>query len=378
VVDVEELGLGYRTWQRIEDLNLAGRDEAVYELDAEAGELRFGDGVRGRVPEPEARIKVVTARAGGGQAGNLPPGQLSGLTARDLGRQPVTVALKVAQPLPTEGGEDAETLAQAERRIPRLFRDRDRAVTALDYRHRAAATPGLRLGRIEILPRFKPQQRREEVPGVVSVMVLPQAETGVPPNPRPDRPSIERVHAWLDQRRPIGTELYVIGCEYVPLGIGVGVSIRDGFAAGRSADDLEFADVPATSGNLGREGVLRAVREALYRFLWPLTPGGPEGDGWPLGRAVRDREVEVSVARVAGVDAVLGITLFAGEQNRWQAIAPAGARNTAELLLRSWQLPELLEVVVVADDLPPQDLRQPPNRFAVPSGIAIPVVPEIC
>ena len=50
---------------------------------------------------------------------------------------------------------------------------------------------------------------------------------GPAPNPRADRPLIEAVHAWLDVRRPLTCELYVIGCEYVPLALTVGVEIRD-------------------------------------------------------------------------------------------------------------------------------------------------------
>src|SRR5262249_15928722 len=48
VIQVEDSALGYVTWQRIDDLNLAGRDSNVYSLDPEAGTIRFGDGLRGR------------------------------------------------------------------------------------------------------------------------------------------------------------------------------------------------------------------------------------------------------------------------------------------------------------------------------------------
>ena len=62
-------------------------------------------------------------------------------------------------------------------------------------------TLGVRLGRVEVLPRFTPQQRLLNVPGVVSVLVLP-AQTGfTPPNPRPDRSLLEAVFAQLDAGR---------------------------------------------------------------------------------------------------------------------------------------------------------------------------------
>src|SRR5262249_60464145 len=110
--------------------------------------------------------------------------------------------------------------------------------------------------------------RKFNVPGVVSVMVLPQKTSVGPPNPRPDRPTLETVHAWLSQRTPLASELYVIGCEYVPLSVTIAISIMDGF---------------------GHETVLAGVRDAMRLFLWPLQGGGTDGLGWPLRRSVRHR-----------------------------------------------------------------------------------------
>jgi hypothetical protein len=73
-IEVEASGGVFQPWQRIEDLALAARDAAVYSLDSEAGVIRFGDGLRGRIPEINSRIRVAQMRSGGGRAGNLPPG----------------------------------------------------------------------------------------------------------------------------------------------------------------------------------------------------------------------------------------------------------------------------------------------------------------
>ena len=357
-LQVEERGRGYQTWQRIDDLALAGRDSAVYSLDAEAGVVRFGNGLRGRVPEAQARVRVATMRAGGGATGNLPPGSLSEISARELQTgTPLATTLKVQQSLATEGGVDAETLEQAEQRIPGLFKHGDRAITEDDYKRLAAETPAVRLGRVEVLAKFKPHQRRFGVPGVVSVMVFPFKAAVGPPYPRPDRPLIETVHGYLDARRPLSTELYVIGCEYIPLGISTGITIRAGF---------------------GRESVVNAVREALRRFLWSLPPGGADGTGWPLGQAVGDRELEVVIARVPGVEAVAGVTLFEQHNDAWQRLARPDNCGPLRLQLQRWQLPELLAVVVSADGTVPDNLRSAPNPFANQSGIAVPVVPEVC
>jgi predicted phage baseplate assembly protein len=355
-LQVEVAGSGFQTWRRVEDLATAGRDDAAYSLDSEAGVVRFGDGVRGSVPERGRRVRVARLRAGGGAAGNLPAGSLNRIEAFDLGGAKLET-LRVAQTLATEGGADGESLVEAERRIPALFRHGNRAVTEEDYRRLAAATPGARLGRVEVLPRFKPQQRRADVPGVVSVMIWPFKAERQAPHPRPDRPTIEAVHQWLDQRRPLGVELYVIACEYIALGLGVGVEIRDGF---------------------GRETTLNAVRESLRRFLWPLAPGGSGEAGWPLGRDVNDRELEVEVARTPGVSGVRGINLFTRAGRNWREIARPNACAPVTLALRPWQLPELLAIVVVEGDAP-RDLRGAPNPFDPgPESVAVPVVPDLC
>jgi len=346
-LEVEEPGRGFLRWEAIEDLALAGSDAAVFQLDPEAGTVRFGDGVRGRIPARGARIKVALARAGGGRAGNVAAGVL---TAVDTAGGP---PLKVWQPQPARGGQDAETLAEAEKRIPAIFRHRQRAITPEDYAELTRATPGVRVGRVEVLPRFKPQQRRFDVPGVVSVMALPARDTFEPPYPRVDRPFIEAVYAQLEPRKPLGVELYVIGCEYVPLALSVGL------------------DNPS-----GSQATFIAVQEALRRYLFALPPGGPEGQGWPLGRTVRRRELEIVVSRVPGVSGVYGPNLFTRTEAGWQKVVAADGNESAEIPLREWQLPELLAVVVASGAAP--DAVKPPQPTRAREGLPIPVVPEVC
>lgn len=361
-IQVEEPGRGYQDWTRVDDLaaistdpNVA-REAAAFQLDAEAGTLRFGDGVRGRAPEGQMRVRLAFGRFGGGRAGNLPAGSLTELQALRIDGQNAP-PIKVQQPLPLSGGEDAETLQVAERRIPARLRHGDRAVTEEDYRRLAMDAPAVDVGRVEVMPRFKPRERRFGVPGVVSVLALPSVPLGPAPNPRPDRPFIERLHAHLSARTPLATELYVIGCDYVPLGLSVAVTLRDGYA---------------------RDKVLLDVREALRRLLWPLAPGGIGRTGWQLGRAVRSRELEVEVSRVGGVDELRGLNLFRRNGNDWQRLPSIAADGAQILDLQPWQLPELLSVIAVDGPNAPTDLRALPNPFADASAIAVPAVPELC
>ena len=367
-IAVEE-DTGWTPWQRTDDLSTLDRDSAVardarvFQLDPEAGTIRFGDGVRGRIPAAGRRILVRRMRAGGGQAGNLPPGTLKTVvgSAQQNAATRIGTDLVVLQPLAFAGGAEAETLAEAERRIPALFRHRDRAVTEDDYRTLAADTPGVVVARVEMFPRFKPQQRAYEIPGIVTVMALPGAPLGPAPNPRADRPFLEAVHAWLNPRRPLGTEFYVMGCEYVPLGLSVAITVEDGAAT---------------------DTTLRAVKEALIRVLWPLPGGGFDGQGWRRKRAVDSRELAVEVARVSGVSEINGINLFTANQNGvWSVLGDARNGREQILPIGDWQFPELLRVVVAAE---PEALVELPvagsnvNPYADADGVAVPVVTEFC
>lgn len=350
-IEVAEPGADYEEWRPIADLALAGRDEPVYALRAEAGVIAFGDGVRGKVPPEFARVRAARMRSGGGEAGNLPPHSLKEARAADR-------SLKVSQGLATSGGRDAEPLAEAEKRIPAILRHRERAVTTDDFRSLAAHAPGTRVARVEVLPHFLPKTRVSGIPGVVSVMVLPPKLGALPPCPRADRVLLERVHAHLAPRRPLATELYVIGCEYVPLSVSVAVTPAAG---------LDPIDVAA------------AVRTAVRAHLWPLAPGGPDQTGFPLGGTVRARELEVVAARVSGVVGVATPHLFTRMGDIWKLVAPPHACGPAEIGLLPWQLPELLEVVVVTSgDTSPTALTDARDHDTAAQDFAIPVVPEVC
>lgn len=348
VIAVEEEE-GMRVWPLVADIAMAGRGQRACAVDAEAGIVRFGDGVTGAVPASGRAIQVGYMRAGGGAAGNLPPASMSSI----IGPDPL-FKLKVNQPLAFTAGADAETLDQAEARIPAELRNGDRAVTRSDFAMIAAATPGVAIGRVEVLERFKPQQRREGLPGVVSVMVIPGRAGFEKPAPRPDRAMLESVYSWVDARRPLGTELYVIAPEYVPMSVSAAVELVD----------------PAN-----RDAVLEMVSQAIRLLLWPLPPGGPDGQGWPLGRMLDDRLIETAVARVPGVRDVAPVRMFTqSARAAWTAVAE-DATGRGRILLESWQLPELAMLSVSVGDTSSSTLPPP---GASGGGVAVPVVPELC
>lgn len=351
-LDVDMPGLGYQLWQAVDDLAVLRGPVPAYVLDPEAGTVTFGNQMQGMIPPLGRRVRVRRMRIGGGSTGNIPAGSLSAVQGTDPLNNPVT--FKAVQPIATAGGGDAETLDQAEQRLPAILRHQNRAVTAGDYKDLALEVPGATVARAEVLPLFKPQTRDPNAPGVVSVMVLPDVDGVQPPCPRADRTLLESVYAYLNPRSPATAEMYVIGTEYVGLGISVAVEVSSGF---------------------GVSTVCAQVEQALRGYLWPLAPGGAAKTGWPLGRTVRSLELEVIVSQVPGVDEVNGLLLFQKlPSGAYQAVA-ADANNQVELMLANWQLPELLQVLVTMGAEPAALTAAPVTG---PNTVAVPIVPQVC
>lgn len=359
VLEVDMPGLGFQQWQPIDDLAVVQGPLQLYVLDPEAGTVRFGNQMQGMIPPGGHRIRVRQMRAGGGSAGNLPIASLSHINALDASGTPVAQNITVVQPMATTGGADSETLEQVQRRLPSLLKHQERAVTADDYKNLAMEVPGAGVGRIEVLPLFKPQTRTLNVPGVVSVMVIPSKVGVQSPCPRADRPLLETVYKYLDSRRPATAEMYVIGTEYVGIGISVAVEVRTSF---------------------GLLQVSQAVETALRTYLWPIPPGGSDNQGWPLGRRIRSLELEVIVSQVQGVVEVNGLNLFTPLPSGAYHQVNADSSGRSEITLLSWQLPEVLEISVAAGadgsgiQTPEELSPQPPPDPTV----AVPVVPKVC
>ncbi|KSB91823.1 hypothetical protein AS593_07305 [Caulobacter vibrioides] len=332
---------GWAAWTRADDLALAGPDDPFYALDPTDGTVTFGDGVHGRMPLPGQAIRVLAYRYGGGAKGNVGAGGVSRVRGAPL---------RATNPLPAAGGQDAETEAQAQARIPKVLRARDRAVCADDFADIALETPGAMIGRAHVLARHKPFERADGIPGVVTLIVLPAQDLVTPDTPTPDREVLRKVCAWLEPRRLVTTELYVTPPEYVDVDIAIAVDAQAG---------------------VGEETLRRWVELALRQHFAPLPPYGPDGEGWPFGRAVRDRDAEAAALRVQGV-AIVNEVVVQGV-----AVGPDGVRDAVSqtVPLQKWQLPVIRKVgVAIGPTAPSLD----PDPDPPVGGVAVPVEQEEC
>ena len=124
-----------------------------------------------------------------------------------------------------------ETVADAERRIPAFLAHRDRAVT-VRLPGAGVRYAGLVLGRAEVvqglMPGADPAATRTNVPGVVSVFVFPDQPVAVGNGPVATLAQLKEVFAYLRQRILIGTQLFVLSAEPLPIYAGVNVQVLNG------------------------------------------------------------------------------------------------------------------------------------------------------
>ncbi|HWB40449.1 MAG TPA: putative baseplate assembly protein [Gemmatimonadales bacterium] len=344
-LEVEEAGR-WVPWTLVSGFEASREDDRHAVLDPEAGTIRFGNGVQGRAPQIGERIRVREYRYGGGPEGNVGPKAIAKPTGA------VSARVKSANPMAATCGAAREPVAAALERIPGELRRRDRAVTSGDFRELALATPGVDLGRAECLPRFHPPTRFTSAAGVVSVVVWPREDRKRPNAPMPDRTTLRRVCAWLDDRRLVTTELYVIPPTYRRIAVAVGLRGKPGY---------------------GIEALRRWVELVLRQYLAPLPPYGPEGQGWPLGRRVHGPELEAAALQVEGVEYLEGLELAGWDAATAQWV-PSGGRP---IQLQPWEVPQLDAITVVeGPPLPAGAALEPPEPPAIP--VPVPTLREEC
>jgi hypothetical protein len=346
VVDVEG-PQGWKEWTAVDGFHASGRSDRHYVLDAEAGVVRFGNGLQGYPPPLGQRIRARTYLVCRGAAGNVPAQAISKLAN-------IAADVEVTNPMRAHGGDDAESAQAGLDRIPGELRRRDRAVTADDFKELALMTPGgggSGVGRAECLPRFHPDTRRQNVAGAVTVVVWPKEDPQHPDAPVPGRPLLRRVCCWLDRRRLITTELYVIGPRYHPIQVSVGLRVKQGY---------------------GIEAVRRWAELILRQYVAPLPPYGPDGHGWPLGRKVIAAELQAAVLQVEGVEYLEALKLADGGTVGANDYSPA-LKESLVVEIEPDEVIELKSVTVVANV--PADRVPAPGQGPQPEPPPVVLVP---
>jgi len=342
-------------WRMTDDLYAEKPDAKVFNLDSESGQITFGDGLRGARPLRGAVIQA-SYEYGGGLDGKVAIGGINKASALPGG-------VKVSNTVATWGASQSETAADGERRISSFLKHQDRLVTVEDFREITLRTPGVDIGRVEVLPLFRPtgttSEEDNEHAGSITVMVVPQHDIEQIEPPDPSKLFLQAVVDWLEPRRLVTTEVHVRGPIFIPIVVSLGIVTMPG--------QKLFV-------------VQKNVKEAIRRYLSPLI-GGPEmttsdgqkvGTGWPLLSMLRTEDLSAAASRVEGVRYVK--TALLG------SVTPDGNINKqTQISLKGIQLPWLSLVDVqeeTATDL--SNFANLPALGNFKAGQPVPLLPRKC
>ena len=265
---VVDEGRGEEAWEERADFFASGPEDKHYVLNRSTGEIRFGRGKQLRVPiaNPNRPVNVIALsyRFGGSAAGNVGPAKLTNLRGGVAGID----AGAVTNLMPAYGGGDEETLDVARSRAAQTLKSHERAVTLEDFELHARAAGDV--ARAKALPLFHPQFEGVDVPGVISVIVVPTpAETDplADPAPMPTEGTLRNVCAYLEPRRLATVELYALAPKYSEIVVKATLVCRS---------NADLAEV--------KQSALRM----LARYFHPIVGGddstlSADGSGWPFG-----------------------------------------------------------------------------------------------
>ncbi len=304
-LEVDE-GQGFMVWQQVDDFFAAGPQDAYYVLDRTTGQVTFGDGRHGRIPgvnlaSPTDNIVARNYRYGGGSQGNV---AALGITQLQTYIPSINAVTNYAA---SQGGSDEESVADAKLRASQALQSRNRAVTGSDFEYLASQAPGANVARAHALPLYHPDFPNGEIPGVVTVIVVPNSDA---PNPTPNKTTLQAVCQYLDAHRLLTTEVFVIGPTYRKIKVQASLVVQPG-------SDL------ATVQN--------AALAALDGFFHPLG-GGPDGTGWPFGGEIYYSDIYRLLIGITGVQRVNTDQLILILDNQRQQLCHDVPINPGELL----------------------------------------------
>ena len=186
----------------------------VVEVDNDGtGWLRFGDGIDGALPEPNAVFEVAGYRVGDISLGNVGAETITHLMLR----QPAITA--VVNPLAATGGLAPETMTSARTNAPYAFRTQERAVTLDDYARVAMQTPGVSVLRAVATNRVTRSWRTIFITVELSDGQLLDTTTTATQTAR------QKVEAQLDLYRMAGVDVEFEDVRRIPLELAMHVCV---------------------------------------------------------------------------------------------------------------------------------------------------------
>ena len=282
-------GEGWQDWERVEDFYGSNCQDAHFLLDPGEQQVRFGDGLRGKVPRMGEILRLVSLQTE--KIYSELPGQELQLQTTET--PSCRVQIKAHWP-----GSTGETLPQTINRVQRELLEPSRAITLSDCEALALNTPGIQLAAARA---FRTEQ--ESGPSLagprLAVAILPR--THYPkhqPRPVPGKRMLELVRLQMERHRLLGAPIVVVPVAYVKFGVTLSVL----FQARRDPGNIQ-----------------NKIRQTLLNhFRVPAGNSRPEQAREAMGRTVGPFQVHGLLDEIKEIKAVSGITIVAEPGPQWQ------------------------------------------------------------
>lgn len=257
-------------WHEVDLLLESGRDDRHYMKDIVTNEIKFGDGVNGKIPpKGERNIKCAMYQVGGGEEGNVSSGALCIL------KQTITFVDGVTNIFPAEGGSDLESIDEVKKRGPFVLKSRERAVTAEDFEWLAIQSSNS-VARAKCIP----SSQRE---GEVTLLIVPKVSEGSASffeKPIPSTELLRRVKRFINERKLLTVIVNVTRPKFKEIFLKVEIILLS---------------------SQGSDRIKKEIKDRLKLFLHPLK-GWKAGEGWPFGGGVYKVDLYQVVEEIEGID----------------------------------------------------------------------------
>ncbi|MCE8425212.1 MAG: putative baseplate assembly protein [Candidatus Methanoperedens sp.] len=290
VIQLEKMDGESEYWYEIEDFELSGPEDTHYIFNQEKNQIIFGNGLNGRIPLDSQQI-LASYKVTLGPGGNIPGGQnflinesgISGIKGKNMRA--------------ATAGKAAETMDDAKNRAKNECREIYRSITSGDYEYLAIHTPGLRVARAKAIPNYNPDIPLIKIPDTVTLVAVPYMREGNI-TPAAGEGFLQTISRHLDQHRLITTNIIVISPKYEKITISCNIYIKKG----KSPKDI-----------------IELTKKKLDQFLSPMK-GGPDGTGWPFGRAAYPSEIYQIIDEVEGVDYATNLSFIDDKGQHYKGI----------------------------------------------------------
>ncbi|MDJ0835181.1 MAG: hypothetical protein QNK37_01620 [Acidobacteriota bacterium] len=272
---------GWADWHRVTAFYGSGPRDRHFVLDPDEPSLRFGNGLRGRVPRVGEELRLVSLVTS--RSIVEPPRETLLLEHPETYRAPIPVLITR-----TEEGVPEEQPADAVSRVQRDLEKVNRAVTLTDHAALALATPGIHLAAAHAFITLEDgwEGKRE----IVNVAVLPfSAYPERTPRPIPGRRLLDLVEEQMQRSRLLTVRMRVVPPVYLAFGVRLTV---------------------VTGPQTAPERIRKAVSETLSAsYTAPVDRRQDDPRATPFGKPVTRAHIHRLVTAIDGVLGAFDIQL---------------------------------------------------------------------